>query len=172
VRVIDPLEQGESKVMKTFEAIKIASKRGEDLVEIAPNAVPPVTKIIEYGKFRYQQEKKLKEQLKKQKNSELKEVRFSPFIGEADYQTRLKRLREFLNDNNKVKVVVVFKGRQLDSKKFGYALIERVTNEVGRDTIAIDMKPKFLGRHLVTVVSPLSKQKQVEKKKIKENLII
>jgi translation initiation factor IF-3 len=169
VRVIDS-ESGEMLgVMKTFKAIKMAHERGVDLVEIAANAKPPVVKIIDYGKFQYQEEKRTKEQLKKQKASEVKEIRFSPFIGEADYQTRVKRLKEFLGNNNKVKVVVVFKGRQMGSKKFGYELIQRVTNDLGEDTISIDMKPKFVGRHLISVVSPLSKAKQALRKKNEES---
>ena len=96
-------------VISKEEALKKAKEGGEDLIEIAPNANPPVAKIIEFGKFKYQEEKKLKEAQKKSKPSELKEIRFTPFIGEGDYQTRIKRIDEFLTDKDKVKLVVYFK---------------------------------------------------------------
>ena len=113
-------------VIDTSKALALAKKEGLDLVEIAPFAKPPVTKIVDIGKFKYEEEKKQKAQKKKTKSSELKEIRFSPFIGEADYNTRLIRIKEFLEDKNKVKVVVKFKGRQMGSKQFGYKLFERL----------------------------------------------
>lgn len=144
-------------VIKTPEAIAKAREEGLTLVEIAARAVPPVAKIVEFGKFRYAEEKKLRKQQKKAKSGELKEIRFSPFIAEQDYETRMKRVREFLEDKNKVKVVVVFMGRQMGSKDFGYGLIRRIVQDLG-DGIAMDMEPKFLGRHLVTIVSPVLKK--------------
>lgn len=147
-------------VMKTSEAIAEARKANLTLVEIVPKAKPPVAKIVEFGKFRYKEEKKLKERQKKAKSGELKELRFSPFIAEKDYQTRFLRVKEFLADKNKVKVVVVFMGRQMGSKDFGYGLIRRIIQDLG-DSIAIDMEPKFLGRHLVTIISPVFKKKDI-----------
>ena len=143
-------------VVKTEEALKKAKDEGLTLVEVAPLAKPPVAKIVEFGKFRYREEKKAKEIAKKQKGGELKEIRLSPFIAEGDYQTRLKRVREFLGDKNKVKLVVVFGGRQMGSKPVGYALIDRIYKELG-ESIVIDMKPKFLGRYLITIISPYAK---------------
>ena len=143
--------------MKTSEAIAKARENDMTLVEIAAGAVPPVAKIVEFGKFRYGEEKKLKKQQKKAKSGELKEIRFSPFIAENDYQTRLTRVKEFLQEKNKVKVVVVFMGRQMGSKDFGYGLIRRIVQDLG-DSIAMDMQPKFLGRHLVTIISPVFKK--------------
>ena len=136
---------------------------------IAPKAKPPVVKITDFGKFKYQEDKKAKKQAKQTKSSELKEIRFSPFIGESDYQTRIEKIREFLEDKNKVRVVVKFKGRQMGSKKFGYDLLKRIITEF-EDEIQVDMQPKFLGRHLVMVISPLSKSKRAKEgeKKIKE----
>ena len=144
-------------IMKTPEAIAKARKEGLTLVEIAAKATPPVAKIVEFGKFRYTEEKKLRKQQKKAKSGELKEIRFSPFIAEKDYETRMKRVREFLEDKNKVKVVVVFMGRQMGSKDFGYGLIKRIVQDLG-NSIAMDMEPKFLGRHLVTIISPVLKK--------------
>ena len=163
LRVID----GEGKfigVMSDDQARAKAKELGLTLVEIAPNAVPPVAKIVDFGKFRYAEEKKLRKQAKGVKGGELKEIRFSPFIGDADYNTRLVRVKEFLGEKNKVKVVVVFMGKQMGSKPFGYQLIERIKKDLG-DSIAQDMPPKFLGRHLVTIISPLNKKvEKVEKK--------
>jgi translation initiation factor IF-3 len=144
-------------VVKIEEALEKAKSEGLTLVEIAPNAKPPVAKIVEFSKFKYQEEKKAKAIVKKQKGGELKEIRFSPFIAEGDYQTRLKRVREFLTDKNKVKVVVVFMGRQMGSKPMGYQLIERIVKDLG-ESIVMDMKPKFLGRYLVTIISPTFKK--------------
>jgi len=146
-------------VIKIEEALQEAQKVGLDLVEIAPNAKPPVTKIVEIGKFRYEQEKKLKKEKKKGKGGELKEVRLSPFIADHDYKTRMGKIIEFLDENNKVRVVVVFMGRQMDSKQFGYNVLKRVTNELD-NRIVVDMEPKFLGRHLAMVISPVKKGKK------------
>ena len=143
-------------------ALVQARKSGLDLIEIAPIAKPPVAKIINFGKFRYQEEKKEKQQKKGVKGGELKEIRFSPFIGEADYKTRLERVKEFLEDKDKVRLVVKFKGRQMGSKQFGYSLLKRVLDELGQ-SIAVDMEPKFLGRHLIMVISPRFSKKKPEK---------
>ena len=148
-------------VVKIEKALKTAKDEGLTLVEVAPNAKPPVAKIVEFGKFRYQEEKKAKEIAKKQKGGQLKEIRFSPFIAEADYQTRLKRVKEFLGEKNKVKTVVIFTGRQMGSKPMGYALLERIFKDLG-ETVVMDMKPKFLGRYLITVISPYAKAKNTK----------
>jgi translation initiation factor IF-3 len=148
-------------VMNRAEALEKAREMSLDLVEIAPNASPPVTKIVDYNKFRYQEEKKSRAEAKKTKGGEIKEIRFSPFIGEADYQTRIARIKEFLGDRNKVRLVVVFTGRQMGSKQFGYDLVRRIVIEFG-DAISVDMEPKFLGRRLMTVISPTSKSKKKE----------
>lgn len=144
-------------VIELGEALKLANKADLDLVEIAPNAKPPVVKIIDIGKFRYQEEKKLRKQKKQAKSTELKEVRFSPFIGEHDFSVRFEKIKEFLKEKHKIRVVVVFKGRHMGSKQFGYKLIKRIVNELG-DNISIDMEPKFFGRHLATVISPKGKK--------------
>lgn len=151
-------------IMAIGKALETAKKENLTLVEIAPNAKPPVVKIVEFGKFRYQEEKKLRAQAKKTKVSELKEIRFSPFIAENDFKVRLVKIKEFLEDKNKVKLVVVFKRRQLGSKQFGYNVLIRVVSELG-DTISTDMEPKFLGRNLIMIISPLGKGKKVKEAK-------
>ena len=155
VRVIDGSGKQVGVVTNT-KAQELARKEELDLVEIAPNAKPPVVKIVDYGKFRYRERKKQKLEKKGSKAGELKEVRFSPFIGEADYNTRIARIREFLGEKQKVRVVVKFKGRQMGSKQFGYDLLKKILGEFG-DEVKIDMEPKFLGRHLIMTMSPTGK---------------
>jgi len=162
LRVLDS-EGKQIGVLSTSQALKKAQEEGLDLIEVVPGAKPPVAKIIELGKFRYQEEKKTKEVQKKSKAAELKEIRFSPFIGEADYLTRLKRVKEFLEGGDKVKLVVVFKGRQMGSKGFGYDLFKKITGELG-DKIVVDMEPKFIGRHLAMIVSPIKKSLKLREK--------
>ncbi len=161
VRLIDA-EGKQIGILSRDEALKKRKETGLDLIEIVSSTNPPIVKLIEFDKFRYKEEKKLREQKKKEGKSELKEVRFSPFIAEGDYQTRTKKVQRFLDENNKVRVVVVFKGRQLNSKKFGYELISRITEQF-RDRIAVDMEPKFIGRHLATIISPIKGNKKEEK---------
>lgn len=157
-------------VVTIKKALAESKDAGLDLVEVAPNAKPPVARIIDFGKFKYQEEKKLKKQKKGSKKTDIKEVRFSPFIAEGDFDTRMVRITEFLNEGNKIRIVVKFKGRQMNSKPFGYKLIEKVILKY-KDRINIDMEPKFIGRHLTCVISPISKTKikQNEEKEKKDN---
>ena len=146
-------------VMKREEAVAKAHEIGVDLIEIAPQAKPPVAKIIEFGKFKYQEEKKRKKEKKSSKPLELKEIRFSPFIAENDFNTRIERVKEFLEAKHKVRIVVVFMGRQMGSKPVGYALLKRI-NQIFQDRTVVDMEPKFIGRHLAMVISPVNKRKE------------
>ncbi len=143
-------------VLSKKEALAKAEKAGLDLVEIAPRAKPPVAKIIDFGKFKYQEGKK--KNSTKVKSSDIKEIRFSPFIGDADYQTRLGRIKGFLGEKHKIRAVVKFKGRQMGSKKFGYDLLGKLLGDLG-DNVQVDMEPKFVGRHLIMVISPIGKGK-------------
>jgi len=143
-------------VVSRKDALKHAQEAGLDLVEIAPKARPPVAKIIDFGKFRYAEMKKVRAAKKRTKAAEVKEVRFSPFIAEGDFQTRFARVREFLRGGNKVRIVVKFKGRQMNSKKFGYELMDKLLDELEQE-VNVDMKPKFLGRHLAMVISPINR---------------
>ena len=152
LRVLD-FEGKQIGVLKKEEALKLAKEQNLDLIEIAPNATPPVAKIINFGKFKYQEEKKAKEASKKAKPSDLKELRYSPFMGEGDYQTRHKRIDEFLKEKHKIKLVVYFKVKQLGSKQFGYDIFNRILRDLG-EGINVDMKPKFLGRNLIMIISP------------------
>ena len=145
-------------VMPLPEALTKAGKAKLDLIEIAPNANPPVVKIMELGKFLYEEEKKARREKKGVKGGELKEVRFSPFIGEHDYKTRVGRVKEFLDGKNKVRLVVVFKGREMGSKQFGYSLISKILAEFA-DAVVAEGEPKFFGRHLSLTISPTTKAK-------------
>jgi translation initiation factor IF-3 len=157
--------------MKTSEALKKAQKENLSLVEIAPQATPPVVKIVDYGKFRYQEEKKARKVQKGVKGGEVKEIRFSPFIAENDYRIRLGRVKEFLGEKNKVRLVVVFRGPQMRSKQFGYNLLGRIVKELG-EQVAVDMQPKFLGKHLMMIISPTTKKTtKVESEDIRLNSV-
>lgn len=145
-------------VLPKSEALAKAREMGSDLIEIAPNAVPPVAKIIELGKLRYIFEKKERADKKKSKPAELKEVRFSPFIAEGDYMTRIRKIDGYLKNKHKVRLVVVFKGRHMDSRGRGYELLREIRERLGYE-VNIDMEPKFLGRHLAMVISPLNSKK-------------
>lgn len=153
-------------IMSSSEALTKAVEAGLDLVEIAPMAKPPVVRIVELGKFKYEQEKKERQQKKNAKSGELKEMRFSPFIGDHDFNTRLERIKEFLEDSYKVRLVVRFTGRQMGSKQFGYEVIGRVLRELG-EKAKQDGEPKFLGKQLMTVISPVKGKKveQINKEK-------
>lgn len=154
-------------VLSKDEAIKKAKEADLTLVEIAPNATPSVAKIVDFGKFRYAEEKKLRAQQKKVKGGEVKEIRFSPFIADNDFKVRVGRIKEFFAEKNKVRVVVVFTGPQMRVKQTGYKVIQRILAEFG-DTAAIDMEPKFLGKHLITVISPISKKSAKIQPAVKE----
>ena len=144
-------------VLSKSEALAKAEEAGLDLVEIAPTAKPPVAKIIDFAKFRYQEEKKAREaKLKERRGSELKEIWFTPFMADNDYQVRLERVKEFLADGNKVRIAVRFKGRQMGSKQFGYQVAERIVKDTKANAV-VDQEPKFIGRQLLMGLSPFKK---------------
>lgn len=147
--------------MSVAEAIQKAKEVGLDLVEIAPKAKPPVCKIIDFKKFKYLEAKKLKTAAKKSKQSELKEVRVTPFIAENDLENRLNKTINFLKHKHQVKISVQFKGRQMGKKDFGYKLMEYFVENL-TEYAKIHQEPKFVGRQLSMIVIP------DEKKKIKQ----
>lgn len=153
VRLID--KKGEQVGIVTIEeAKKIADKKKLDLVEVAPKAKPPVVKIINYNKFLYEQDKKQTKAQKKTKGGELKEIQLSPFIGEADLRYRLKKAKNFSEENNILKVVVRFKGRQITQKKFGYDLLEKVKDEL-KEHYQQSGKIKRQGKRLIMRMDPI-----------------
>ncbi len=166
VRVLFP--EGDQRVMKTAEALREARQLGLDLIEIQPNAQPPVCKIADYGKFLYEIEKKEKEAKKKTKTSELKEVRFHPNTDKHDFDFKAKHAEEFLRKGDKVRATVVFLGRAIVYKEQGYQLIDRLTerlNTVGRP----EGPPKLEGKNLyIFYVPDKAKIEALERKLQKE----
>ncbi|MCH9630645.1 MAG: Translation initiation factor IF-3 [Chlamydiia bacterium] len=161
VRVIN--SQGEQVgVISVEEALNLASDEGLDLVEIAPQASPPVCKIIDYGKFRYQQTKKDKENKKAQHQAKLKEVKMKPNIDEHDFQVKLKRARDFILKGDKVKVTCVFRGREIMHSEIGRNVMKRFCEGL-EDIANVESHAKLLGRSLSLVLAPLGKKKQQEK---------
>lgn len=152
VRVVD--EKGKQiGVLPIFTAIQKAREAGLDLVEVSSNANPPVTKIIDFKKFKYIEAKKEKEEKKGVKGGELKEVRFSPFIAQNDLETRIRKIKQFLKENNKVRTVVRFSGREITRKEFGFKVISQILTSLG-DLAEKDSEPKFQGRDLSLTLSP------------------
>lgn len=145
---------GDQLGIKPFrEALQIAQDAGLDLVNVAPTAKPPVCRIMDYGKYRYEMQKKEKEARKNQKVVELKEVRFSATIDEHDFQTKLRNVVKFLKDGDKVKMSVRFRGREIAHADIGQKVLERVAAEV-EDISVVERKPKLEGRSMIMILSP------------------
>ncbi|MCU9594467.1 translation initiation factor IF-3 [Caldibacillus thermolactis] len=152
LRVIDA--NGEQLGIKSKnEALEIASRRNLDLVLVAPNAKPPVARIMDYGKYRFEQQKREKEQRKNQKTITMKEVRFSPTIDEHDFNTKLKNARKFLQKGDKVKASLRFKGRAITHKEIGQKVLDRFAEECA-DIASIETKPKMEGRSMFLILAP------------------
>ncbi len=151
VRVVDP--SGEHHVVYIDEALKRARAHKMDLVEIAPSADPPVCKIVDYGKFRYEQQKKGKEQRKKSQTIQLKEVRFRPHTDTHDFEFKTRHARNFLQSGNKVKAWVQFRGRDIIYKEQGMDLLRRFTEDL-QDVARIDQPPRMEGRRMTTILAP------------------
>ncbi|MBL7135700.1 MAG: translation initiation factor IF-3 [Candidatus Marinimicrobia bacterium] len=148
VRLID--ENGKQVgIISSTEALKIAEEHGLDLVEIAPQADPPVCKIMDFGKYKYQQQMRDRQSKKKQHVIKLKELRFRPRIGEHDLIMKINRARKFLNDGCKVKITLMFRGRELAHKEDGFNLIERVVEELS-DVSVVDKAPVSEGRTIIS----------------------
>ncbi|MFD1362221.1 translation initiation factor IF-3 [Lentibacillus salinarum] len=135
------------------EALQIAQTRDLDLVLVAPNAKPPVCRIMNYGKYRFEQQKKEKEARKKQKVINVKEVRFTPGIGEHDFNTKLKNARKFLSKGDKVKATVRFRGRAITHKELGREVLDRLAEET-KDVATIESKAKMEGRNMFMMLAP------------------
>ncbi|ARA94610.1 MAG: translation initiation factor IF-3 [Bacteroidetes bacterium] len=155
VRVVDP--GGEHGIYEIEKALELARKHELDLVEIAPNANPPVCKIIDYGKYRYEQQKKEKEQRKKAARVELKEVRFRPHTDTHDFEFKTRHARSFLEEGNKVRAYVQFRGRDIIYKDQGMDLLRRFIEEL-QDVAQIDQPPQMEGRRMATILAPAKKK--------------
>jgi translation initiation factor IF-3 len=159
IRVIS--ENGEQLgIMPTIQALRMAESLDLDLVELQPRAKPPVCKIMNYGKYKYEQKQKLAESRKKQQQIELKEIKFRPKTGEHDFDVKVKSLRRFLGKGNKGKVTVMFRGREIVHPDIGREMLTRVIQALGEDAI-IEQSPRLEGRQMVMIVAPARNIKKV-----------
>lgn len=140
-------------ILPTQEALAAAFEFGLDLVEVSPNAKPPVCKIMDYGRYKYEQTKKQQEAKKKQSTFQLKEIKVRPKTGEHDLQTKLGHIRKFLGRKDKVKVTVMFRGREITLSARGRELLGMIAAEV-EDLASVEQMPKFEGRTMIMVLSP------------------
>ena len=156
IRVID--ENGEQLgILAPFEAMRIARERGLDLVEVSPNAVPPVCRIQDYGRFLYEKEKSDRAAKKKQKVITVKECKFSVTVDEHDYQTKKNQAVRFLNEGDKVKASLRFRGRQMAHRELGYAIINKLIQDIG-DAGIVEFMPRMEGTILHAIIAPSKKQ--------------
>jgi translation initiation factor IF-3 len=152
VRVID--ENGENLgVMYTREAIEQASEAGLDLVEVSPNVDPPVCKFLDIGRYKYEAQKKANEQRKKQKTQEIKEIKMRPNIDDHDYDVKMRKVVEFLEDGDKVKVTMRFRGREMAHGELGMAVLQRVQEQTA-DMAKVEARPRMEGRQMLMVLAP------------------
>lgn len=160
VRVIDGATNQQLGVLPTGQAVRMAKERGMDLVEISASADPPVCKIVDYGKYKYEQEKKKKESAKAQKGGKLKELKFRVGIDPHDYLIKIAHGEEFLSEGNKVRVQLQFKGRQMAHQEIGFQLARRIREDL-LTMGHVDQDPKMAGRNINMQISPLpEKQRQ------------
>lgn len=151
-------------VVQLAEANTMAQEADVDLVEIAPTAKPPVCRLMDYGKYRYQESKKKHDAKLKQKQTQIKEIKFRPNTDEGDYNIKLRNLISFLNDGDKVKITLRFRGREMAHQEFGVRLLERVRNDLEPYAI-VEQFPRMEGRQMVMVLSPKKKDAAIVKSK-------
>ena len=157
-------EQGEQLgIVAVAEALRMAEEKNVDLVEIAPMAVPPVCKLMDYGKFRYREQKKAHEAKLKQKQIQVKEIKFRPGTDEGDYKIKLGKLLQFLEEGDKAKVTLRFRDREMAHKEFGERLLERVKKDLDNVGV-VEQFPKLEGRQMVMVIAPKKKAPPVKEK--------
>jgi len=162
VRVVDGVSHEQLGVMPTSQAIRLARERGVDLVEVAPNAEPPVCKLIDYGKYKYAQEKHKKEAHKHHKASKLKELKFRVGIDPHDYLIKMVHAEDFLAEGHKVRVQLQFRGRQMAHQELGFDLMKRIKTDLS-SMAHVDMEPKQAGRNINMQLSPLPERQRVRK---------
>ena len=152
VQLID--QEGQNKgVVPYFDALKLAEDAGLDLVEIAPNSVPPVCKILDYGRFRFNEQKKQAEARKKQKTVEVKEIKLRPSIDKHDYDVKMKAVQRFFEEGDKVKVTLRFRGREMAHQELGMKLLDRVKEET-LPIAKVESEPRLEGRQMTMVLAP------------------
>ena len=152
VQLID--QEGQNRgTLAFFDALKIAEEAGLDLVEIAPNSVPPVCKLLDYGRFRFLEQKKQAEARKKQKTVEVKEIKLRPGIDKHDYDVKMKAVQRFFEEGDKVKVTLRFRGREMAHQDLGLRLLERVKAETS-DLAKVESEPMLEGRQMIMILAP------------------
>lgn len=142
--------------MPIAEALEKSEELDTDLVEIAPNAAPPVCRLMDYGKFRYQEQKRQQEARARQKIIQIKEVKFRPATDEGDYQVKMRNVRRFIDEGDKVKVTLRFRGREMAHQELGMRVLERVRDEI-TEIAQVESMPKLEGRQMVMVLAPRKK---------------
>ncbi|UCF95633.1 MAG: translation initiation factor IF-3 [Desulfobacterales bacterium] len=152
LRVIDP-DGNQIGILTADRALAAAAEFGLDLVEISPNAAPPVCKIMDYGRYKYIQTKKKQEAKKKQSSFQLKEIKVRPKTGEHDLQVKIGHIKKFIGKKDKVKVTVIFRGREITLSDLGMDLLQKIVEET-EDIAMVEQNPKFEGRSLIMVLSP------------------
>ncbi len=140
-------------VVSLMEALRMAGELDVDLVEIAATANPPVCRLMDYGKFKYQEQKKAQEAKSKQKVIEVKEIKFRPGTDDGDYNIKLRNIRRFLDDGDKCKITLRFRGREITHQEIGLALLQRMREELG-DAIVVEQFPKLEGRQMIMMIAP------------------
>ena len=143
-------------ILSRNDALRMAQDAGLDLVEIQPNADPPVCRIMDFGKFKFELQKKANEAKKKTKQVEIKEVKFRPVTDEGDYQIKLRKMREFLIEGDKIKVNIRFRGREMSHQELGREMAARIEADLGED-IVIESRPRLEGRQMVMMIAPKKK---------------
>ncbi len=143
-------------VLSRDAAIALAEESGMDLVEIQPQADPPVCRIMDFGKFKFEAQKKANAAKKKQKQVEIKELKFRPVTDEGDYQIKMRNIRRFLEEGDKVKINIRFRGREMSHQELGREMATRIETELG-DEIVIESRPRLEGRQMVTMIAPKKK---------------
>ncbi len=154
VRVIDDSGQ-QLGIMPPQQALAIARQKGLDLVEISPTAVPPVCRIMDYGRYQYQEQKRQREARKHQKTIEVKEIKFRPKVDEHDYQFKKKHIERFLAEGDKVKATIFFRGREMAHPEIGRRILERLIGELG-DSVVVESMPRQEGNQMHTILSQRS----------------
>ncbi|MEY2790348.1 MAG: hypothetical protein RLY60_329 [Pseudomonadota bacterium] len=144
-------------ILSLAEALRMAGELDVDLVEISPTAVPPVCRLMDYGKFKYQEQKKAAEAKSKQKVIEVKEIKFRPGTDDGDYNIKLRNIKRFLDDGDKCKITLRFRGREITHQEIGMALLQRIRDELA-DLIVVEQFPKLEGRQMVMMIAPGKKK--------------
>ena len=152
IRLIDE-DGGQLGILPIKEAIEMAKAKGLDVVEVSPNTEPPVCKILDYGKYLFEQKKKTQGAKKKQKTIQVKEIKFRPLIEIGDYEVKVNKIRDFIDQGNKVKISLRYRGREMRHVELGHELLKRVLTDI-EEISSVEQEVQFEGRQLITVVAP------------------